>query len=304
MCCFDVMVASDLGKILVRVRFPEAAPVETTHFWVVFDFLVYESSKIMTKLGTCEVCHRDIIREEYHDYVVEGCSNFCATTTPEEKLALKELQAGEYGVWPCSECGSAIADTYELQGHCSGCTDKVALRTQQTKITLLEKELLKIQNEASLWKKEAEAAYKYNKDLNKWWQFKLDRLKLTYQHSGVTPSLPWKKVAKKLSLQVKKLDLECEQLNQQCNELLNHRSEISAFLKAITQETALQKEKYSENDKIKHDPDWYRLIVYLSGKALYNPDVGSASPVETQKRRIVAIAAAACNWWNTKTSEQ
>lgn len=94
------------------------------------------------------------------------------------------------------------------------------------------------------------------------------------------------KVAKKLSLQVKKLDMECEQLNQQCNELLNHRSEISAFLKEITQETALQQEKYSENDKTKHDPDWYRLIVYLSGKVLYNPDVGTASPVEKQKDYI------------------
>lgn len=51
-----------------------------------------------------------------------GCvSNFCFTTTPEEREALKTLRPGEWGCWPCSDCGVAIDDVYTPGGCCSWC---------------------------------------------------------------------------------------------------------------------------------------------------------------------------------------
>lgn len=263
----------------------------------------------MTKLGVCGVCHKDIIREEYSDYTIEGCSKFCADTTPEEKAAFVELKPGEFGVWPCSECSCAIEDEYDPNGYCSSCSSKVTIRKLNEKISLLEKDLVKNQNEALLWKKEAEAAYKYNKDLNKWWQFKVDRLKLTHQHNNSISSLPWKKVAKKLFLQSKKINQECDRLNQQYNELVDriNTTNIADFVQSMTNESAYQKDRWLESDKTKTDADWFWLIGYLSSKALFNPDFGNASLreyAEKQKHRIVTIAAAAYHWWNAKNSKE
>lgn len=133
----------------------------------------------MAKIGTCDLCKRDIIREEYSDFTIEGCSDFCATSTPEEKESFKTLQKSEWGVWPCSECGCAIEDEYEPGGHCSKCSDKVKLRQLNKRVAVLEKENAELN-------KEIQAAYKYNKEINKWWNFKMERLKLELSH-GTAP---------------------------------------------------------------------------------------------------------------------
>jgi hypothetical protein len=76
----------------------------------------------------CDVCKRQYYREEYRDYTAEGCSEFCATVYGENLAALATLKPGDFGLWPCSECGCVIEDKYTPGGWCSGCSPKVMIR--------------------------------------------------------------------------------------------------------------------------------------------------------------------------------
>lgn len=76
----------------------------------------------------CEVCKRVYHREFHRDYVDEGCSEFCATVTAEEKAKFPTLKSGDYGVFPCSECGCATEGDYEPGEWCGKCHPKVQLR--------------------------------------------------------------------------------------------------------------------------------------------------------------------------------
>jgi hypothetical protein len=87
----------------------------------------------MPLLGTrCDLCGHNHYREE-HDggaFVSEGCSEFCATATEEERAAFRTLQPGEYGVWPCSECGGTTEGDYTPGAWCSSCDPKRAKRVR------------------------------------------------------------------------------------------------------------------------------------------------------------------------------
>ncbi len=77
----------------------------------------------------CVYCKRPCYRTEYRDYVDEGCSEFCATQTQKVLEAFLLMKAGDYGVFPCSECGCAVEDfDYEPGSWCSSCTPKRAKR--------------------------------------------------------------------------------------------------------------------------------------------------------------------------------
>jgi hypothetical protein len=73
-------------------------------------------------------------------------------------------------------------------------------------------------------------------------------------------------------------------------EALLNAPEILDFARAVQLEAAHQRQRW--NDENKTDADWFWLIGYLAGKALYNP----GGDVEKQLHRIVTVAAAACNW--------
>lgn len=229
----------------------------------------------MSKVGHCDLCNRDIVREEYSDWSMEGCSDFCAQVSLEEKEAFKNLQPGQYGVWPCAECGRPIEDEYEPNGHCSKCSDKVTLRRS-------EKELQKLKEENEVLRREVTEAYRYNENINKWWRFKLERLQLSHSHDRTfhTVVLPWKALAKKL-------------FKQKQNPITEN------FVKGTVVEAAYQRKLWSQDDKIKTDSDWFSLIQYLAGKVLITP----TEQLEKQKHRIITIAAVAANWWNSKVNK-
>jgi hypothetical protein len=76
----------------------------------------------------CVVCKRVYWREQCGDDHIEGCSEFCASV-PEEALdSLATLKPGDFGLWPCSECGCVMEDEYNPGGWCSGCSPKVRIR--------------------------------------------------------------------------------------------------------------------------------------------------------------------------------
>lgn len=268
----------------------------TYKFWVVFVFLSNESECKM-KLGVCDVCKKDIIREQYSDYTIEGCSDFCETTSLEEKKALKDLQEGDYGLWPCSECGCAIQDEYVPGGHCSKCVTTVKLKEQEKKIATLQKELGIAKNEAVLWKNEAEKAYEFNRKANEWWKFKFERFKLG-EIEKIKFSLPWKKVAKRILARETQWLHEYEKFRTEYSALMtkiNGPKSID-FINSTLQEAVYQQTHRYDFDKFKPNVYWPWLIGTSVTKAIVSTN-------GTSKHNIIAIAAAACNWWNSKNQE-
>jgi DNA-directed RNA polymerase subunit RPC12/RpoP len=80
---------------------------------------------ISVTLPRCEVCGFEIQPEGY-------CSNFCATTTDEQKAAFKALKVEDWGIYPCANCGTAIEDMYPGPGSiCSSCGPEVKLKRCQ-----------------------------------------------------------------------------------------------------------------------------------------------------------------------------
>lgn len=78
----------------------------------------------------CVYCKRPHYRNDHGDYVDEGCSEFCATQDNDTKARLLDLKAGEFGIWPCSECGCAVEDEYEPGAICSKCVHPRAARVR------------------------------------------------------------------------------------------------------------------------------------------------------------------------------
>lgn len=80
----------------------------------------------------CPVCGHNI---EFHG----GCSDFCATATLEEKRIFLELQPGEYGVFPCADCGCIIEGDYGKGACCRDCAENRQQRYLQQIIRYLTK---------------------------------------------------------------------------------------------------------------------------------------------------------------------
>jgi hypothetical protein len=77
-------------------------------------------------------------------------------------------------------------------------------------------------------------------------------------------------------------------------EALINTPHTAEFLEAVRLEAAHQRERWSgEHDAGKTDADWFWLIGYLCGKALYKP--------EKQVHHIITTAAALLNWHAAKT---
>lgn len=92
-------------------------------------------------MKTCEICTRPI------DPQYGGCSEFCAVTSDKEKAAYKALQPGDYGVFPCPECGCPTEGDWTPGDHCYECDDKVHRRLRET---LLREALPHVPEELSL----------------------------------------------------------------------------------------------------------------------------------------------------------
>lgn len=69
----------------------------------------------------CPVCGFPIDNNRF-------CSNFCCETSEEEQTRFLNLGPGEWGVYPCAECGCAIEGEYVAGEVCSTCGPKVMLR--------------------------------------------------------------------------------------------------------------------------------------------------------------------------------
>lgn len=77
---------------------------------------------LVTSGGSCPICKRPFYREEYSGgYTEEGCSDFCATQDDAVRLQFAQLKPGDWGVYPCAECGCAVDDLYEVGSICSKC---------------------------------------------------------------------------------------------------------------------------------------------------------------------------------------
>lgn len=87
--------------------------------------------------------------------------------------------------------------------------------------------------------------------------------------------------------------------NARLDKLIN-APEILDFIKAIQLESVHQRERWGrQHDEQKMDADWFWLIGYLAGKALFNP----GDDKKKQLHRIITIGAAACNWHAAKKEE-
>lgn len=88
---------------------------------------------------------------------------------------------------------------------------------------------------------------------------------------------------------VESKDAELKRLD----DLINH-PEVNDFLKGVRLEAAHQIERWgTEHDAGKDSADWYWLVGYLGGKALYSAIAGD---VEKFKHHAITAAAALLNW--------
>jgi hypothetical protein len=79
-------------------------------------------------------------------------------------------------------------------------------------------------------------------------------------------------------------------------QLLLNTPELVEFSRGVILEAAHQRERWdAEHDGGKTDADWYWLIGYLGGKALFNPP-NDMLPIDAKLHRIITVAAAAANW--------
>lgn len=94
----------------------------------------------MTPGDLCPICKRAFYREEHDggEFVSEGCSEFCATQDDAIRLQFTQLKAGDWGIYPCAECGCAIEDEYTPGSICSRC---VAPRAKRVRGELLREAL-------------------------------------------------------------------------------------------------------------------------------------------------------------------
>jgi hypothetical protein len=86
-------------------------------------------------MSTCDVCKREI------DDETQWCSEFCNVVGEGDRLAYRNLKPGEWGIWPCSECGCPIEDELPAEDSeriCSTCWPKVKAK----KLTALLTEAL------------------------------------------------------------------------------------------------------------------------------------------------------------------
>jgi hypothetical protein len=77
----------------------------------------------------CPICKRPIGSYNW-------CSEFCERVNLPGKDAFKNLKKGDWGFWPCAECGCVVEDEYVPDGCCSQCAPK---RTARIRADLLAK---------------------------------------------------------------------------------------------------------------------------------------------------------------------
>ena len=55
-------------------------------------------------------------------------SEFCTVLSEEDRAEFAKLKPGDYGFWPCSECGCIIDDQYTPGGWCTSCSPRRRIR--------------------------------------------------------------------------------------------------------------------------------------------------------------------------------
>lgn len=83
----------------------------------------------------CPVCKHSV-KQQADGYI--HCSEFCAETTDTEKAEWAKLKEGEFGYYPCADCGCLMQDMYEPDSHCSDCAKE---RRVKARVKLLKEVL-------------------------------------------------------------------------------------------------------------------------------------------------------------------
>lgn len=92
--------------------------------------------------ATCDVCRRPIVPIVDQPGEVE-CSDFCYRATAAERLAFAEMKPGDFGCWPCSECGCIVEDEFPgPEGTCSSCAPTRRIRVLEAECNALRSALI------------------------------------------------------------------------------------------------------------------------------------------------------------------
>lgn len=95
-------------------------------------------------------------------------------------------------------------------------------------------------------------------------------------------------------------DFDCEVLEQALQEIVRLEGLINSpvtedWLLGVRIEAAHQQERWhADHDAGKTDPDWFWLVGYLAGKALFSAMQGN---VDKAKHHTISTGAALLNWW-------
>lgn len=90
----------------------------------------------------------------------------------------------------------------------------------------------------------------------------------------------------------------CDECHALLIRAMIYNPEVESFLTGVLIEVEHQKDRWKDSDPMKSDADWYWLIGWLGGKAVMDPHPPEdpRTPKERRLHRIIAVAAAACNW--------
>lgn len=82
-------------------------------------------------MSNCQVCKHPFTQHIQPGYIGEPhCSEFCATVTEADRVKFLTLKPGEFGIFPCPECGCVIEDEYDPDDCCSSCAPERASRVR------------------------------------------------------------------------------------------------------------------------------------------------------------------------------
>jgi hypothetical protein len=80
-------------------------------------------SRILEQHGRCPHCGFPLDKDNY-------CSLFCLEATGQELIELKSLKEGEWGIFPCAECGGPLEAEFGVDVICAPCAPRRRLRVR------------------------------------------------------------------------------------------------------------------------------------------------------------------------------
>lgn len=91
----------------------------------------FSTAKGIVGVETCHVCNRAM----QNGFCT---SEFCKEATDQEIDDWDLLKEGEFGRYPCADCGCFMEDVYHIGSHCSSCAEE---RRIEARVKLLKEVL-------------------------------------------------------------------------------------------------------------------------------------------------------------------